>query len=258
MTSENIFILELFIFIIFTITATVIIILNKDFRRYLLILLTGLLFLFFSRLFILVIEKPYLSLTLTFVGLFIIFYSFIRLVKLILSMKRLEKIAIYDSLTGVYNRVFLEELLKDKIEKAIKLDHVFSIILIDLNNFKLINDKFGHVTGDAVLSIIANKIKDSLRHNDIVGRWGGDEFLVFIPDDPCVNVLNIIYRLQNKVFFEKEGIKITLSTGYACFPKDGKDLETLLKKADERMYKVKRIIKEAERHGVDYKSKKEI
>ena len=258
MISGNIFLLELIILLIFTATITVILILNKDFRRYLLILLTGFLFLLLSRFLIFLIEKPNLSLTLTFIGLFIIFYSFYRLIKIILSIKRLEKIAIYDSLTGVYNRVFLEELLKDKIEKAIKLDHVFSIILIDLNNFKLINDKFGHVTGDAVLSIIANKIKDSLRHNDIVGRWGGDEFLVFIPDDPCVNVLNIIYRLQNKVFFEKESIKITLSTGYACFPKDGKDLETLLKKADERMYKVKRIIKEAERYGMDNKGEKEV
>jgi len=249
---DNVFFLELLIFLIFTATAAVTSLVSKDSRRYLVILLLGFLFLFSSRILIL-IEKPYLFLTLTFIGLFIIFYSYYRLVKILLSIKRLEKIAIYDSLTGVYNRVFLEELIKDKIDKAVKLDQVFSIILIDLNNFKLINDKFGHVTGDAVLSIIANKIRDSLRHNDIVGRWGGDEFLVFIPDDPCVNVLNIIYRLQNNVFFEKEGIRITLSTGYACFPKDGKDLKALLKKADERMYKIKRIIKEAERYGVDDK-----
>ena len=229
----------------------------KDLRRYIFVFLTGLIFLIFSRLFLLY-DKFYTSLTLLFVGLSTLLYAFFKTSKMLVSIKRLEKMAIYDSLTGVYNRIFMEEFLRDRIDKANKLDQLFSIILVDLNDFKLINDKFGHITGDAVLSIIAKQIRENLRYHDIVARWGGDEFLILIPDDPCVNVLNIVYRLQNNVVFERDNIKITLSAGYACFPKDGRDMESLLKKADERMYKIKRIMKEAEKYDMDNKGEKKI
>ncbi len=258
MLFDNVFFFELVIVLLFVIFCIIVSLIDRDIRRYIFAFLIGLIFIMFSRMIIAYFGKLYVSLTLLFVGFSILFYVFFRLSKMFISIKRLEKIAIYDSLTGVYNRLFMEELLKDRIDKANRLDQVFSIILVDLNDFKLVNDKYGHVTGDAALAWIAKQMKENIRYHDIIARWGGDEFLILIPDDPCVNVLNIVYRLQNNVTFEKGDVKITLSTGYACFPKDGRDMETLLKKADERMYKIKRIIKEAKRYGMDDKGKEEV
>ncbi|MGC8867966.1 MAG: GGDEF domain-containing protein, partial [Elusimicrobiales bacterium] len=96
-----------------------------------------------------------------------------------------RKFTLKDQLTGVYSRLFFEEYIGEKINKAHIFRKKFVILFIDLNDFKTINDVYGHSFGDYVLKTIASKIKENLRECDIVSRWGGDEFVVFLPDTSC-------------------------------------------------------------------------
>ena len=176
-------------------------------------------------------------------GFLFLGYTFLENSKLIRMLRKLESKAYKDSLTGVYNRKFLEEVFKLEIEKYKKFRKSFCILFLDLNNFKMVNDTYGHIEGDKLLQKVAQIIKSSVRKDDFVIRYGGDEFVIVTDIEPNY-ILKLVERLNNDIRLKYNDIEISVSIGSACYPTDGKDLDTLLKTADMRMYRIKKMQKD--------------
>lgn len=155
---------------------------------------------------------------------------------------KLSNLANKDSLTNIYNRRRIEELCENEIKRTNRYENNLSLIFFDINDFKVINDKLGHHKGDEVLIKIAKTINQNIRSSDYFGRWGGDEFLIVLPQADITKTKHIIKTLENKLndidFNLKNDIKISCSFGLAQYEK-GDTLDTLLKKADDSMYKIK-------------------
>ena len=148
-------------------------------------------------------------------------------------------------------------MFKIEEEEYRKFKKGFCMLFIDLDNFKEVNDTFGHLKGDEVLKTIADKIKRFLRNDDYLIRYGGDEFVVLIGGDDT-ELLNIVDRISDELSLDVDGIRVYASIGYACFPVDGKELSTLIQKADERMYRMKNLMKEVRRYALVNKGKEEV
>ena len=147
-----------------------------------------------------------------------------------------------DKLTGTLTRRFLEEDLSDNIEKANGVQGVFSIIMFDLDDFKGVNDRFGHQTGDQVLQDVSKIVMDSIRKIDVCGRYGGEEFIVILPGVDTVSANAIAERIRQKI--EKKKIlgskrELTVSMGIATYPNHGKWKQKLVEKADQALYVAK-------------------
>ncbi len=145
-----------------------------------------------------------------------------------------------DELTGLANKRAFEE----KVESRLLQNRMFSLIFMDLNGFKPINDKLGHDKGDEVLKEVAAKLKKVFRDYDFISRWGGDEFAVLFEGDAeklYDSVKDRILKALGEI--NVEGMKVSAAVGYAVWPVDGKTQGELLKKADERMYADKIISK---------------
>ncbi len=194
----------------------------------------------------------------TAVGYFLIAYSVVKLAGYLRSVKVLEQTAFYDPLTKAYNRNFIEEYIKEEIKKASRLKEEFCILLIDLNDFKEVNDRYGHNAGDVVLKRVVDKLRRNLREYDMIARWGGDEFLVVLPAERGTNILEIVGRLVDQFKVEYGDVAVTLSVGYACFPYDGNTLDELIDKADSRMYRSKKVFKEVKKYALDDKGEEEV
>ncbi len=182
-------------------------------------------------------------------GYVIFAYTFIEHVRIARKFRKLQNSVYKDPLTGTYNRRFLEEMFKIEEEEYRKFKKGFCMLFIDLDNFKEVNDKYGHVKGDEVLKLIADRIKKFLREDDYLIRYGGDEFVVLIGGED-EELLTIVDRISDELKIKVEDIEVFASIGYACFPIDGKDLKTLIEKADKRMYRMKEIMKEVRKHAV--------
>lgn len=162
--------------------------------------------------------------------------------KLLESERNYKYLAHHDSLTDLYNRAAIQEQLQQKIADR----EMFALTLIDLDNFKPINDTYGHVVGDLYLKHIADMLKNLAQPDDIIGRIGGDEFVLVIScmdessdlNQAVHSRLSVLYKSP----FKHEGIEIpvSFSAGVSLYPRDGSDVTTLLKYADEAMYSVKR------------------
>ena len=161
------------------------------------------------------------------------------------QIKTLQELAYFDSLTHVQNRRSIERALDLALASAKRDGKVFSIALIDLDNFKTVNDTYGHECGDLLLCNMVKRIKSHLREVDQIGRLGGDEFLIiFHHEEHPQNVVHALERIR-KLFEEPfviDGVSMisTLSIGVATFPDGGYNRQELLKYADEAMYQVKR------------------
>ncbi|MGB9642548.1 MAG: sensor domain-containing diguanylate cyclase, partial [Candidatus Ratteibacteria bacterium] len=160
---------------------------------------------------------------------------------------RLEELSIRDQLTGCFNRINLSLDIKKEIERCKRYKKIFSMIVIDLDNFKKYNDTFGHQRGDNLLKTIAEKIRKNLRKSDVIYRYGGDEFIVLLPETGKAGAVICAKRLENTI--EKlnrkidKNTKITLSTGIAGYPEDGDTPARIVKYADRQMYKNKSLKK---------------
>jgi len=181
-------------------------------------------------------------------GFLFLGYTFFENLKLVRILRKLESKAYKDSLTGIYNRKFLEEVFKLEVEKYKKFRKPFCILFLDINNFKMINDTYGHIEGDKLLQNIAQTIKSSVRKEDFTIRYGGDEFVIVTDIEPTY-ILKLVERLNDNLRFKYNNIEISVSIGSACYPADGKDLDTLLKVADMRMYKIKKMQKKITQAG---------
>jgi len=147
-----------------------------------------------------------------------------------------------DKLTGALTRKFLEESLIEQLEKANTIGEKLSIIMFDLDNFKGINDSFGHQTGDQVLEDLCKIIMGAIRQQDLCGRYGGEEFIVILPNTGSQEALKVAERLRATV--EKRRIlgekrSVTVSMGIATFPDQAQWQQELIEKADQALYVAK-------------------
>ena len=154
--------------------------------------------------------------------------------------QQLSELANKDSLTNIFNRRKIEELCELELLRTKRYKSDLSIIFFDINSFKIINDTLGHLLGDEVLVKISNIIEKSIRSIDAIGRWGGDEFLIILPEtnlSQCKNIVSHLEKQLNELEFSKT-IKVTCSFGIATY-EENDTLDSLLKKADESMYQEK-------------------
>ena len=145
-----------------------------------------------------------------------------------------------DLLTQLYNRTKTDQVLYDSIEDAKRTDEPFSVLLLDIDLFKAINDTFGHPIGDKVLIEMAKLLKESIRHSDTLGRWGGEEFLILCPNSTQEEALSVAERIQETL---RKGIfptnqHHTVSIGIATFRSEDTP-HTLISHADDALYQAK-------------------
>ncbi len=157
-----------------------------------------------------------------------------------------KKLSELDGLTEVFNHRCLQEILKTEIARAKRYGRRLSLIILDVDHFKIYNDKNGHPMGDLALKKIASILKTSLRESDFVARYGGEEFGLILPDTPLEGARNIAEQLRVKVEKTKfEGEKnmpkkrLTISLGIATYPQHAIYREDLIYKADQALYQAK-------------------
>ncbi len=157
-------------------------------------------------------------------------------------IKQTYDMATKDSLTGLYNRQYLEDYAKQALDRMHRHKSVLIVIFIDIDNFKYVNDTFGHEEGDRVLKEVSEIFQESFRKYDVVARYGGDEFIVLLEEkiyDETQTGL-ILKRIVERIEQRLLRFKISASYGCAVAPAEGKDLAELVSVADERMYAHKR------------------
>lgn len=158
---------------------------------------------------------------------------------------RLYELAVTDSLTKVLIRRHFMQRLEDELRRSKRYHHTLSLVMVDLDNYKDINDTYGHQAGDRVLMEIAKIFKKSVRTTDLVGRYGGDEFCFALPETPPDGAMIFCERLRQKIentqlSFESFLIKRTISCGIATYPNHTEDMHELFKMADMALFKAKR------------------
>ncbi|WP_148186856.1 GGDEF domain-containing protein [Thermotoga petrophila] len=156
----------------------------------------------------------------------------------------LEVFSYYDPLTGLPNRRLMEELSKKLLALAKREGKEIAVVFLDLSGFKKINDTFGHEAGDQILKEVSTRLKRVLRENDVIARFGGDEFVFIIYDcgKDCIETVlrRILNSLEKPLDIEGQKVQISGNFGVAFYPKDGEEFNNLLRKADFAMYLAKR------------------
>lgn len=151
--------------------------------------------------------------------------------------RRLEKLASCDPLTGVGNRRHFQARAESEMERARRHGSSLSLLMFDLDGFKRINDEVGHAAGDAMLKRVTATAQATLRDADLLGRYGGDEFVVLLPDTRLADARRMAERLQARV---QEQADISISVGAAGFLADDTHLEHLVQRADTELLAAKR------------------
>jgi len=157
---------------------------------------------------------------------------------------KLAKLAHFDGLTGLYNRSIFNELLIKSIHHSERSGNKFALVTLDLDNFKFINDHYGHPAGDQLLTKIARRLKHSTRSSDIVARIGGDEFSLLLKDvksdsDFVILIENIMALFQAPIQVDSKSVLVTTSAGIAIYPDDTKIANELIDNSDRAMYQAK-------------------
>lgn len=164
---------------------------------------------------------------------------------ILMDRREIKHIALHDPLTGLANRRLFKERLGYTLSQKQRQKNPFALIAIDLDNFKPINDKYGHKAGDEVLREVARRLENSLRQEDTVARLGGDEFMIILPSTgDRLNTLIVVRKLQKNLgqpfSFQGQGLELKASFGISLYPENGASEEELLRFADLAMYQVKR------------------
>jgi len=153
----------------------------------------------------------------------------------------LKELSETDSLTGLANRRKLDDILASEIGRANRYESPLSLILLDIDHFKQINDTLGHLAGDEVICHIAQLLKSNTRDTDVVGRWGGEEFLLICPGIDLISAEQLAEKLRQDLAQQpvKKGLQITASFGVTLF-QQGDNVDTLLSRVDNALYQSKR------------------
>lgn len=165
-----------------------------------------------------------------------------RTKELIEKNQELLKLSITDKLTEIYNRAKLDKTLQEEFNRSKRYKTEFSVILIDIDFFKKVNDTFGHQIGDDVLKESAQVLKDSIRLTDVLGRWGGEEFLIISPQTNLEGAVKIAEHINNAIKlykFKTYPNKVTMSIGVASYFEDMSKIEEIVLNADKSLYKAK-------------------
>jgi diguanylate cyclase (GGDEF)-like protein len=158
--------------------------------------------------------------------------------------KRITHMALHDALTGLPNRVLLEDRCSLSLSMAHRSGQKVAVGFIDVDHFKNVNDAFGHKTGDGLLIALANALKQSLRSEDSLSRWGGDEFIILLPGlNDIESVRQIAQKLldtcAHAIRLDENEFNITFSMGFAIYPDDADNVDTLLSQSDRAMFHAK-------------------
>jgi diguanylate cyclase (GGDEF)-like protein len=160
-----------------------------------------------------------------------------------LARERLHELATRDALTGTYNRRYLEELLRTEVERADRYSRPLTVAMIDVDHFKRVNDTYGHPVGDEVLRAIVSRCQKAIRISDALGRYGGEEFVLVLPETALNEARVVAERVRNSVsgalvVVGDRALPITVSIGLASFQNKEK-AEALLARADKALYAAK-------------------
>lgn len=182
-------------------------------------------------------------------GCFVVAISLLWLFKDFIS-EEFHRLLYTDYLTGVLNRQTFMKLASRKLQ-SLKENETACLLYLDLDGFKKVNDEFGHSFGDKLLQAAAKRIKSSIRSSDLLGRIGGDEFVLFLARADTNMAEEVLERINEKIKepFGIDGVRIelSLSAGTAVYPKDGESLEDLIEASDKAMYRAKSMKRGKER-----------
>ncbi|MGH2691456.1 MAG: diguanylate cyclase [Actinomycetota bacterium] len=164
----------------------------------------------------------------------------------VLLHQETRQLSITDGLTGVWNRRYLEMTLRKEIERAQRFGRPLSLLMLDIDRFKRVNDRHGHQRGDEVLIEVTRRVLGEIRTNiDVVGRYGGEEFVILLPETPSGGARVVAEKIRGAmrdqpfVGTSADPLSITVSVGIATYPEDGTVAEELLRRADTAMYRAK-------------------
>ncbi len=165
--------------------------------------------------------------------------------KKVLLYETVERLAITDSLTGLYVRRYFFERLHEEAQRSKRYKFSFALLMIDIDDFKRCNDAYGHLVGDVILRDIAHIMKTNVREIDIASRYGGEEFIILLPETETEGAKLAAERLRKKIeenifMAYDEKLKVTISTGISLYPKDTADAKELIEEADMALYAAKR------------------
>jgi diguanylate cyclase (GGDEF)-like protein len=182
----------------------------------------------------------------TLILLGLIYYLMSRLIKKLEEARQMiEEIAITDQLTEVFNRRHIMSRLEEEFEQVKRLKKNVSCIMADIDNFKHINDSYGHLVGDQVLKAISQRVRNTVRAYDILGRYGGEEFLIIMPDTALEDATGLAERIRIRVKEEKvNNVTVTLSLGVVRVEESDRSLDDIIRRADQNLYRAKKAGKD--------------
>jgi len=161
-----------------------------------------------------------------------------------MAEKKLQKIADTDDLTGLWNRRYFLQAMRIEMERSQRYHTPFSLVMMDIDNFKTINDRWGHAAGDTVLKQLSYNVKSRLRQNDVLGRIGGEEFCLLLPGTDKEGAVKLAESLRQAlektpVIYNNQEIYFTISAGITTYSRDISSVDQLLNLADQAMYRAK-------------------
>jgi len=161
--------------------------------------------------------------------------------------EKMNSMIIREGLTGLFNKVYIRQRLEEEFYRAKRYDHRLSLLMIDLDNFKALNDRYGHTAGDHLLRYFSQLINETVRPSDIPARYGGEEFLIILPETEKKEASALAERLRLRISLypfrldsRKEDIPFTISVGVTSYPEFGQSTEDLIALADEALYTAKK------------------
>lgn len=170
----------------------------------------------------------------------------LRTEELEIANQKLELLSNKDVLTDLFNRRYFENALHDELERSRRYNTTFALIMFDIDNFKNINDQYGHPCGDKVIKAIADYLITTSRSSDVLSRIGGEEFTLILPAQSATHIISIIDRIRVdisniKVKYDEHTVQFTCSFGIALFDQNVKEIHTFIKMADQAMYRAKNM-----------------
>jgi diguanylate cyclase (GGDEF)-like protein len=164
--------------------------------------------------------------------------------------EELERLSVTDRLTDLYNHGYLHQRLDEEMERCQRFEHEMSLIMLDIDDFKKFNDRYGHPKGDTVLKAVSGIIKQNLREIDVAARYGGEEFVIMLPETDIAGAVAVAERIRLSMaqyphITDEDGERVgqTVSLGVANFPTNASTAAALVEAADQAMYRAKRARK---------------